>query len=173
MSDPDAAGDAADTPDGGMQDVNADDGASSKKKLGKGVMIGGLAILLLAGGGGAAFFLGVFDSEADQVAAELKEVFYLDLPELTVNLSSSDQRAQFLKLSVSLELSDRKTLRAIEPHMPRVLDAFQVYLRELRTSDLEGSAGFFLLKEELTRRIEMAVAPAQINDILFRELLVQ
>jgi flagellar FliL protein len=50
---------------------------------------------------------------------------------------------------------------------------FQVYLRELRPADLEGSAGTFRLKEELLRRVNMAVHPAKVDAVLFKELLVQ
>jgi flagellar FliL protein len=91
-----------------------------------------------------------------------------------VNLSSTgEDRAQFLKLSVSLELADEELLAIVEPRMARVRDAFQVYLRELRRSDLEGSAGIYRLKEELRRRVNLAIHPAQVDNILFKEILVQ
>ena len=54
-----------------------------------------------------------------------------------------------------------------------MVDAFQVYLRELRKSDLEGSAGIYRLKEELRRRVNLAIYPAKIDSILFKEILVQ
>jgi flagellar FliL protein len=57
--------------------------------------------------------------------------------------------------------------------MARVLDAFQVYLRELRRSDLEGSAGIYRLREELQRRVNLAVYPASVENILFKEILIQ
>lgn len=168
-----------------MSDVTADaidepeDGNEKSPQKGgklKKILMIAVPVLLLVGGGGGAYMMGVFDggmsTSADKPQPP-KRVFFLDLPDLTVNLSSVEQRAQFLKLSVSLEVADKATLQAIEPFMPRVLDAFQVYLRELRTSDLEGSAGIFLLKEELQRRIELAIHPAKINDILFKEILIQ
>ncbi|MEP0518648.1 MAG: flagellar basal body-associated FliL family protein [Hyphomicrobiales bacterium] len=157
-------------PDDGEQESSAKGGGLKK------ILMIAVPLLLLLGGGGAAFMMGVFDSgdsSMEEVPEPPKKVFFLDLPDLTVNLSSVEQRAQFLKLSVSLEVADKATLEAIEPFMPRVLDAFQVYLRELRTTDLEGSAGIFLLKEELQRRIELAIHPAEINDILFKEILIQ
>jgi flagellar protein FliL len=61
----------------------------------------------------------------------------------------------------------------VQTTMPRVMDAFQTYLRELRPSDLEGSAGLYRLKEELTRRVNVAVAPGRINAVLFKEIIVQ
>jgi flagellar FliL protein len=53
------------------------------------------------------------------------------------------------------------------------MDAFQTYLRELRASDLEGSAGLYRLKEELTRRVNAAIAPHRIVAVLFKEIVVQ
>lgn len=57
--------------------------------------------------------------------------------------------------------------------LPRVLDAFQVFMRELRPQDLEGSASLYRLKEEMTRRVNVAVYPAKVDAILFKELMVQ
>ena len=57
--------------------------------------------------------------------------------------------------------------------MPRVTDIFQTYLRELRPADLNGSAGLFRLKEELTRRVNAAIAPSEVNAVLFKEIVVQ
>jgi len=49
-------------------------------------------------------------------------------------------------------------LEAIKPALPRVTDIFQTYLRELRPTDLNGSAGLFRLKEEIGIRIEDTIA---------------
>ena len=79
-----------------------------------------------------------------------------------------------MKLSVSLELKGGdEAVKALEPVMPRVVDQFQTYLRELRVEDLSGSAGMFRLKEELLRRVNMAIEPVQIQDVLFKEMIVQ
>lgn len=166
----DVTAEAVDESDEGEQ-VSPGKGGGLKK-----ILMIAVPVLLLVGGGTAAVMSGIFEgggSAMEDVPEPPKKVFFLDLPDLTVNLSSVEKRAQFLKLSVSLEVADKATLEAIEPFMPRVLDAFQVYLRELRTTDLEGSAGIFLLKEELQRRIELAIHPAEINDILFKEILIQ
>jgi flagellar FliL protein len=61
----------------------------------------------------------------------------------------------------------------VEPYLPRILDAFQVYLREMRTSDLQGSAGVYRLKEDLQRRINAAIYPATVTNVLFKEILIQ
>jgi flagellar protein FliL len=92
-----------------------------------------------------------------------------------VNLSSSSgsERTQYLKVKVTLELPNEMMSQQIQPIMPRVMDAFQTYLRELRASDLDGSAGLYRLKEELTRRVNAAIAPSRINAVLFKEIVVQ
>lgn len=137
-------------------------------------------LLLLGGSGAAVFFLDPFGLfGADMVMEEEEEevvakpaVFY-EMPELLVNLSNKDKRSQFLKLRVALEMSDRETRSAIAPVLPRIMDIFQVHLRELRSEDLEGSAGVYRLKEALLRRINLVLTPNKIDRILFKEMIVQ
>ena len=77
---------------------------------------------------------------------------------MLVNLSNAGtDRTQYLKVKIVLELPDPNVVAQIQPLMPRVMDAFQTYLRELRPTDLDGSAGLYRLKEELTRRVNAAV----------------
>jgi len=154
---------------------------ANKKLL---MMAGGGVVALLLVGGGAAYFLGVFSprpqpqqqQQAQGVAPQepaRPRPHFMEVPEITVNLASNAQRAQFLRLKLSLELPDQASATQIQPLMPRILDAFQVYLREMRPSDLEGSASVHRIREELTRRVNLAVAPARVDAILFREMLVQ
>ncbi|UJQ95415.1 flagellar basal body-associated protein FliL [Mariluticola halotolerans] len=145
----------------------------SRKKLF--IIIGAALVVLLLGGGAAAYFL-VFsgDKNKDPALAEVKPTYFFDIPTMTVNLSTDgNEDPKFLKLTVSLELSDEEMLEIVEPRMTRVRDAFQVYLRELRRSDLEGSAGIYRLKEELRRRVNLAIYPAHVDSVLFKEILVQ
>jgi flagellar FliL protein len=115
--------------------------------------------------------------KADEEKAHVpmvKPIAFLDLPDVIVNLSNpGNDRVQYLKLKIVLEIADQALIPQIQPLMPRVMDAFQTYLRELRPIDLEGSAGLYRLKEELTRRINAAIEPARINAVLFKEILVQ
>ena len=142
------------------------------KKL---AIIAGAALVLILGGGGAAYmFLGSNKAESKTTTVPGKPVVFVDLPELLVNLSNSgSDRTQYLKVKVVLELPDQIMVAQIQPVMPRVMDAFQTYLRELRPSDLDGSAGLYRLKEELTRRVNASIAPNKINAVLFKEIVVQ
>ncbi len=166
----------ADQPDfDNIEEVaDAERAAGRQAKMRRMILMGVGGLVLLGAGGGAAMMMmgGSEPAMGPDGEPQMPAIFY-DLPEMTVNLASTDQRPQYLRINVSLELRDRNDVAAIEPVMPRVLDAFQVYLRELRASDLEGSAGVHRLKEELTRRINIAIYPAEINGVLFQEILVQ
>ncbi len=144
----------------------------SKKKLF--IIIGAALLLLMLGGGAAYFFLFSGDKQEESIVDQVKPAFFYDLEPITVNLSVvGDEDVKFLKLIISLEIPDEEMVAIIEPRIARVQDAFQVYLRELRASDLEGSAGIFRLKEELRRRVNLAIYPARVDNILFKEILVQ
>jgi flagellar FliL protein len=96
------------------------------------------------------------------------------MPDLLVNMSTQPgERTQYLKIKVVLEAKDQQLVNQIQPNIPRMVDIFQTYLREVRPSDLNGSAGMFRLKEELTRRVNTTIAPQQVNAVLFKEILVQ
>ncbi len=98
---------------------------------------------------------------------------YEDLQEFLVNLNTGGKQTSFLKLVVTLDISDAAARQAADANMPRIRDSFQVYLRELRAEDLRGSAGLQLLREELLLRVNKIIAPAKIDDILFKEIIVQ
>ena len=150
-------------------------GAQPKSKFKLIVMIVG--VLALLGGGAATYFLFFRhhgEGEQHAEAAKVKPPVFVDVPDMLVNLTGNPgERVQYLKVKVVLELKEEKQIEEIKPTMPRVTDIFQTYLRELRPSDLNGSAGLFRLKEELTKRVSAAVAPIPVNAVLFKEIVVQ
>jgi flagellar FliL protein len=155
-----------------------------KKFAGKKLVLFVVLPILLLGGGGAAVMMGGFlDSEDDkktEVAEKGEEkaptppqtVFY-DLPVLLVNLNTNSRRPSFLKITVSLELENPDDISRINTLQPRIIDNFQVYLRELRIDDLRGSAGIYRLREELLARVNASIHPAGVKNVLFKEVLVQ
>jgi flagellar FliL protein len=158
------------------QEAEAEDGAAkAKKKLPlKLIIIAAVGVLVLGGAVGA--FLKFRPHKEDQAAGApvAQPAVFVDLPDVLVNLSNTGtDRTQYLKVKVVLEVPDKALVAQIQPVMPRVMDAFQTYLRELRPTDLDGSAGLYRLKEELTRRVNVAIAPNHINTVLFKEIVVQ
>ena len=147
--------------------------APEKKKLPIMLIAMVAAAVVLLGGGAGAYFMFFSAPAEEQHIAALPETFIFNLPTMTVNLRGESEREQFMKLTVALEVANEEVMEEIQPRMAKVVDAFQVYLRELRKSDLEGSAGIYRLKEELRRRVNIAIFPAQVESILFKEILVQ
>lgn len=161
------------------------------------------AILVLGGGGAAAFLLlkpsGEQHAEANEGHGKAKAgghgeaegsgeavpgpngtmimhgdgVVFVTLPEMLVNITGPEGRPAYLKLKLTLEAPNDETVTALGEHIPRVTDQFNGFLRELRTEDLAGSAGAYRLRLELLRRVNLVVAPLQVNAVLIEEMLVQ
>jgi len=137
------------------------------------IMAAGGLVVLGGGGFGAYTFLAK-GKDAKAAAPVVKPAVFIDMPEILVNLSNpGNDRTQYLKVKMTLELADQMLVQQIQPLMPRVTDTFQTYLRELRPSDLDGSAGLYRLKEELTRRVNALISPSRVNAVLFKEIVVQ
>ena len=98
---------------------------------------------------------------------------FIDVPEMIANLNSGGRRAAYIKLKAKLELSRKEDMVTVQNAMPRVVDLFQGYLREMRPEELRGTAGTYRLREELVARTNIAAAPAKVLDVLIVELLVQ
>ena len=149
-------------------------------------IIAAAGLLLVLGGGGAGLYFFVLSAPAeDPAVAEAASVkteqdklppeqaAFLDIPDIIVNIQTPDSTPAYFKLSVSLELDKADEKATIEPEMPRIIDQFQGYLRELRVEDIRGSAGVMRLKEELLRRVNLAAAPTPVRDVLLKEMIVQ
>ena len=132
-------------------------------------------VAILGGGAGWFFFMrGHGEEHHAEAAPPPKPPSYVEVPDMLVNLVGlPGDRVQYLKVKIVLEVKEEKQVEVIKPALPRVTDLFQTYLRELRPSDLNGSAGLFRLKEELTRRVNAAIAPSTVNAVLFKEIVVQ
>ncbi len=149
------------------------------KKL---VLFIALPVLLIGLAGAGVYFSGLADSligaeehEGELLTEEEEEgpSVYYDIPDMLVNLNSSGRKTGYLKISVSVEVGSEADAEQLKTVLPRIVDSFQVYLRELRVEDLSGSAGLQRLREELLMRVSNAAAPTVVKDILFREMLIQ
>lgn len=176
---------------GGIMATEAEVGGEAPAKKGINklfIIIGAAVVVVLLAGAGLFFFMssgssapaasGEHGASADaggggEHGAGAPDTFIFNLEPMMVNLQSVDGVQNYMKLTVALEVADEHMMTEIQPRLAKVIDAFQVYMRELRKSDLEGSAGVYRLKEELLRRVNLAVYPARIESILFKEILVQ
>jgi len=149
---------------------------SGKKKL---IIIIGAAVLLLAAIGAGLYFSGVLDSILGVEQAVLDpndlpagKVFY-KLEPITLNLNVKGQTARFLQVGLTLVLISDKDVPEIEAKVPRIIDYVVAYVRELAPEEIEGSANFHRLRENLLLRVQAAAAPAPVTDVLFNAIFVQ
>lgn len=113
------------------------------------------------------------DGHGGAKSATAGKTIYYDLPEFLVNLSSATNQTSFVKMRITLELPTEADSLAAQEKLPVLQDHFNTYLRDLRASDLSGSAGMYRLREELLARANKSIAPNKVSNILFREILVQ
>jgi flagellar FliL protein len=152
---------------------------SSKLKLGrkKIIMLGAVGIVLLLGAsGGYLYYNGtigrLMGHKTEEAPPPPKPLVFFDLPDFLVNLNSGGRKSNFLKLTVSLQIEKQEDTLRLQAVMPRIIDNCQIFLRELRVEDLRGSGGIYRLREEMLSRIN-AVSPVKVEDVLFKEMLVQ
>ncbi len=108
-----------------------------------------------------------------EVAAVNEKPSLLDVADVVTNLDTGTHRAVFVKLRAKIEIAHMADAAAVTSNMPRILDAFQTYLRSTRPEELHGGEGTYRLREALINRIDSIVAPVQILDVLFVEVLIQ
>jgi flagellar protein FliL len=177
-------------------------GGGKKKLPLKMMIIAGAAALVVLGGGGTAAFMVLKpkpdaahaekgdhkkekkkkekkaekgekkEGEGGQVTEGPDGVLFYAMPDITVNMQSTDGRATFLKLKLTLELPDEGAVETLDPNMPRLQDMFQSFLRELRPEDLAGSQGTYQLRMEILRRVNLVIAPTRANAVLIEEMLI-
>ncbi len=159
------------------EEVTGDDAPKprgSKKKL----LL--LALPLLLGGIGAGVWFSGILSPAPPPAAEApaepqpvnRQPVFVSMPDITANLNAPGRRA-FIRVKSQVEVAGPADAAALQAAMPRLVDLFTTYLREVRPEELRGSAGTHRLREELIARANIAAAPARVTDVLFTEILVQ
>ena len=174
------AEDGAEKPEGA-------EGAAKKGLLGKllnkkMLMIAVPALVVVLAGAGAGTYFFVIKphnaknnevAKADAIPLTPPQVAFSDVPDILVNIQSNDGTPAYLKLSLSLEMDNDLAKTGMTALMPRLVDQFQSYLRELRLDDLKGSEGVLRLKEELLRRADAAAAPYKVRDVLLKQMIVQ
>ena len=189
---PGAEGEAA--PAEGAEGEEGAEGGSGKKKI---IIIAGAAVVLLLAIGAGLYFTGVLDKmmpghkvdcaavkegdkdyaacaeQAAKGASGMTPGIFVQIPDLIVNLNGNTKQPHFLKIAIKVELETKEDEKPFNEVMPRIIDQFQTYLRELRMEDLRGSAGLYRMKLELLNRVRAAALEVKVRDVLFQEILVQ
>ncbi len=134
--------------------------------------------LLLAAGAGGLWFSGILPrllgmAGRKPLAAAAPPPVFVTIPVMVANLNAGPNRQSFVKLGARLEVPSPADAKRAQAEMPRIVDLFQTYLREMRPRDFQGSEGTWRLREALLSRAAIALAPGHVRDVLFTEILVQ
>lgn len=187
MADEDDEPDDDEEPEGGDEpdfddDEEGEEGEGGPPKKSKRLklllMIGAAGLLLLAIGLGVFFsgmldsFLGLEEEVVDEDTVVQGQVFY-KLEEITLNLNAKGKKSRFLKVGLTVVLLNESDVPRLEALQPRITDYVSAYLRELRPEEMTGSANFYRIRENILKRVRIAVVPVQVTNVLFDSFLVQ
>ena len=146
-----------------------------------------LALIVLVGLGAAAaaaggmyVFLGKQGGHASAAAsapAPLPVPAFFALEPLTVNLQSDDGVQHYLRVGLSLKLTDPKAQEHLTQHMPEIRSRILLALSAKHPEELATIDGKQTLAGELKKLIEEPTQPgnqsARVDDVLFTEFVVQ
>lgn len=127
-----------------------------------------------------AAFTGVLQSAPAAAAGDgdgssangLRQGCYYNLPQITTNLRPVDGFIHFMSLDISVCLPTEEAATYLARIEPRVIDSLQPYLRDVSVEDLHGAAGMYQLRRNLLSRIRAAAWPVTVEEVVFREILV-
>ena len=141
----------------------------SKKKL----IIAAAALLVVGGGAGGGWFF--FLKKLHRGSPDRRQGYplvFFDLPDLLVNLTTpaGDTRRAFSRPKWCWKSPTRR-FPTRSPIMPRDGRIPDVPARDA-SKDLEAFR-LYRLRDEPTRRVNLAVAPNKVNAVLFKEIIVQ
>ncbi|MEO5361106.1 MAG: flagellar basal body-associated FliL family protein [Nitrospirota bacterium] len=149
-----------------------------KKSSMKQIIILGAIILVVAGGGFFAytkFFAKQEGGKEGAKEAEHKETKHgeqvlIAIDPLIVNLTDKNR---FIKLSLQIEVGDKKLEATMKEKMPLLRDAIIMLLTSKSFEAISGPDGKFQLKDEMLGRLNQALGSELIKNVYFTEFMVQ
>jgi flagellar FliL protein len=149
------------------------------------LLLGGVAAFMMFSGGGEDEHAVALDEHGEPIenheaaAAQPEEVFYYALHDdegepvtLLVNIRGTDGRPMVLQLELRFQSSDPDLGHVLEEQLPPIMDHYLAFLSELREDDLYGSAGMHRVRLELLRRINLAIEPSHVDQVLIQRFLI-
>ena len=165
-----------DSDDDGEDGEGAPQEGGSKKKLILILLLVTLVLISLIFGG--LYMFGILDpwlatEESETETTVVEDRFYYKIEDMTVNMVSSGKKSRFMKLSLTVAVTQEADVSVIETLVPRITDNVTQYLRELKPEEIAGSSNFHRMHESVLLRVRAAVAPIIVTDILITSALVQ
>ncbi|MEQ8665932.1 MAG: flagellar basal body-associated FliL family protein [Rhodospirillales bacterium] len=161
--------------------TNEKSGGGKLKKI---IVVIVAVVILLGGGGAAAYFTGALDQvlgitdvdivkEVPKQELALARPVYHDLPEFVADLRvTNDSRPPFLKLQLTVQIAEMDLPVLIERE-PKIIDRVQRLLRNQTRLDLTGAEGSERLRADIVIIMNQTLDPAQVHNVLFRQMVLQ
>ena len=158
--------------------------APAAKAKGKKPLVLGIILAVLGGAGGFyAVSSGLLFSDAAPEDAEegdflpamyedgeTENVRFVRLAPIVVSLGP-ESRAKNLRFTAAIETvaGAEDEVAALEP---RILDVMNSYLRALEPGDIDAPDGLFLVRAQLTRRLQLVLGEDRMRDLLVMEFVL-
>ncbi|MBE6062731.1 MAG: flagellar basal body protein FliL [Clostridium butyricum] len=154
----------------------AKDSNEQKDKNGKGIMIVlfilGLLVIGAASFGGVYLFMKTNKAVSSQ--AVVKEQAYIDLAEFTINLGGDNGKRYFKgEISLGYDKDNKKMEKEIKNNTVVIRDTIIFYFKGQKAEFINDINNKDQIKEELMERINKELIKGKINDLRFKNMIIQ
>ena len=104
--------------------------------------------------------------------AERRRPIFVAIPPVVVNLADKSAR-RFVRLGVSIEVGSGSAEQQVKENVPRIIDAFQVYLRAQSLEAFNSAGGLLELRRELLARVNRIDPRIDARAVLLQDLIIQ
>ncbi|WP_396274895.1 flagellar basal body-associated protein FliL [Hyphomonas sp.] len=109
--------------------------------------------------------------KAKQKAAATRSLF-VPVPPIVVNLADRDVR-RYARIVLMVEVVLPESEAAVRENMPKVIDAFQIYVRSLTAESFGSVASILQVRRELLVRLNRIDPRVDARAVLFQDLVIQ
>lgn len=150
-----------------------------RKKLS--LIIGGVTLFLIVGGITAYFlFLKKHSDESENSPIDYSTI-YFPLPDIKLSIRRENDTLGFIVIGLTLKISADVKMEEFRKREPEILDLLHTYLTSVTFNNLDksnehcltSSTGLERLRENIIRRINIALSPLKVDTALFRKLICQ
>lgn len=110
------------------------------------------------------------DSSGYGAGAESQVGGFIPVDTVIVTLPSGGPH-QHLRFGAQLEVNPAY-VSEVEAQMPRIIDAFNTYLRAVDISDLQDQAALTRIRSHLLARMQIVTGPDRVRDVLVMEFVL-
>jgi flagellar FliL protein len=129
-------------------------------------------ILIILIGGGFFFWKKTFspDRQSKKDFEQIGPIFPLEA--FIVNLADSDGR-RYLKVTMELELSDKRLTEELKKRLPQIRDSILMILTTKRFEDIHRAEGKIALRNEIISKLNSLLKKGSITNLYFTEFVIQ